>query len=92
MTSVLLGVDDGCELIVDGKSVHARDVLRPLRDDDDAVPLPLAAGDHIALLRLHQREGAYGPRGRIVDERFSRRWACAPLLRGVPESARDLSS
>lgn len=84
---VLLGVDDGCELIVDGKSVHARDVPRPLRDDDDAVPLSLAAGDHTLLLRLHQREGAWAVRVRIVDERFLAPPGVRALLRGVPESA-----
>ncbi|MDB4947160.1 MAG: hypothetical protein JWP97_6694, partial [Labilithrix sp.] len=64
---VLLAVDDGVRLSVDGRVVLTRDEARPVRDDDDVVPLDLAAGDHALLLKLHQREGAWGFRVRITD-------------------------
>lgn len=64
---LLLGVDDGVKVSVDGKVVLARDEYRPVREDDDVVPLDLAAGDHPIVLKLHQRDGAWAFRARIVD-------------------------
>jgi predicted esterase len=64
---LLLGVDDGVEVIVDGKSAFVRDAARPFRDDDDFVPLDLAAGDHTVLFKLRQRDGAWLFRARVVD-------------------------
>lgn len=69
---LLLGVDDGVRVSVDGKNVYARDEGRPLRDDDDIVPLDLAAGEHDLSLKFHQRDGAWAFRARIVDERLER--------------------
>ncbi len=68
---MLLGSDDGVRVSVDGKVVLSRDEARPQRDDDDMVPLDLAAGDHPILLKLHQREGAWSFRVRFVDERLA---------------------
>lgn len=68
---LLLGVDDGIRVSVDGKVVLSHDASRPLRDDDDIVPLDLAAGDHDILLKLHQRDGAWGFRAKLVDETLS---------------------
>ncbi len=62
-----LGVDDGVRVLVDGATVLTRDDGRPLRDDDDVVPLDLTAGDHTIVLKLHQRDGAWAFRARIVD-------------------------
>lgn len=85
---LLLSVDDGVEAIVDGKTVFSRDVPRPLRDDDDAVPLSLSAGDHTVLLRLHQREGAWAVRARVVDAAtFVAPYGVRAVLRGMPASA-----
>ncbi len=64
---LLLAVDDGVRVSVDGKVVHARDEYRPVREDDDVVPLDLAAGDHPIVLKLHQRDGAWAFRARLVD-------------------------
>ncbi len=64
---LLLGVDDGVRVLVDGKVVHTRDEYRPVREDDDVVPLDLAAGDHPIVLKLHQRDGAWAFRARVVD-------------------------
>lgn len=66
-----LGVDDGVRVTVDGAVVFSRDDARALRDDDDLVPLDLAAGDHDVLLKLHQRSGAWAFRAKIVDEAFA---------------------
>lgn len=64
---LMLGVDDGVRVTVDGKHVFSRDEARPVREDDDVVPLDLAAGDHRIVLKLHQRDGAWAFRARLVD-------------------------
>lgn len=61
-----LGVDDGVRVIVDGKTVLSRDEARAFREDDDVVPLDLAAGDHPVVLKLHQRDGAWVFRARVT--------------------------
>jgi predicted esterase len=64
---LLLGVDDGVSVIVDGKRVLSRDDARPERDDDDLLPLDLSAGNHTLLLALHQHSGAWSFRARLLD-------------------------
>ncbi|MGH7281720.1 MAG: hypothetical protein ACRELY_09375, partial [Polyangiaceae bacterium] len=64
---ILLGIDDGVRLTVDGKTIFTRDEARPYRSDDDVVPVDLAAGDHPVVMKLHQRDGAWSFRFRIVD-------------------------
>ncbi|MGZ6082652.1 MAG: carboxylesterase family protein [Polyangiales bacterium] len=66
----LLGNDDGCELLIDGKRVFSRDSSRPERDDDDLVPIDLSAGDHVVLFKLHQRDAGWAMRVRLVDRSF----------------------
>ncbi len=68
---LMLGVDDGVRVTVDGKVVLSRDDARPLRDDDDIVPLDLTAGDHDIVLKLHQHDGAWAFRAKLVDESLS---------------------
>ena len=68
---MLLGSDDGVRVSVDGKVVFRHDESRPQRDDDDMVPLDLAAGDHPMLFKLHQRDGAWSFRVRFVDEKLA---------------------
>jgi poly(3-hydroxybutyrate) depolymerase len=68
---LLLGVDDGVRVSVDGKVVYSRDDARPLRDDDDIIALDLAAGDHDVLLKLHQRDGAWVFRAKLLDARLA---------------------
>ncbi|MBI2392773.1 MAG: prolyl oligopeptidase family serine peptidase [Deltaproteobacteria bacterium] len=67
---LLVGSDDGCEVIVDGKSVFLRDASRPQRDDDDLVPLDLDVGDHTVVFKLRQRDGGWALRARLVDRTF----------------------
>lgn len=64
---LLLGVDDGVRVTVDGAVVLSRDDARPVRDDDDVIALDLAAGDHDVVLKLHQRDGAWAFRAKLVD-------------------------
>lgn len=90
---LLLGVDDGIRVSVDGKIVLARDASRPLRDDDDLVSLDLAAGDHDILLKLHQRDGAWGFRAKLVDERLAPAPGSWLALPGTgPDDARALAA
>lgn len=64
---LLLSVDDGVRVSVDGKVVFSRDDARPLRNDDDIIPLDLDAGDHDVVLKLHQRDGAWVFRAKLVE-------------------------
>ncbi len=64
---LLVGADDGVRVDVDGKQVFSRDEARPQRDDDDLLDLPLSAGDHPILLKLHQRDGAWSFKVRLLD-------------------------
>jgi poly(3-hydroxybutyrate) depolymerase len=64
---LLLGTDDGVRVMVDGKTIFTRDEARPERSDDDLVPMDLTAGDHPIVLKLHQRDGAWSFRVRLVD-------------------------
>lgn len=68
---LLLGVDDGVRVAVDGKIVLARDEARAVRDDDDVIALDLAAGDHDVVLKLHQRDDAWAFRAKLVDASFA---------------------
>lgn len=68
---LMLGVDDGVRVSVDGRIVFFRDDARPVRDDDDVIPLDLTAGDHDVLLKLHQRDGAWAFRAKVVDARLA---------------------
>jgi poly(3-hydroxybutyrate) depolymerase len=64
---LMLGVDDGVRVTVDGRNVFSRDEARPVREDDDVIPLDLSEGDHKIVLKLHQRDGAWAFRARLVD-------------------------
>jgi hypothetical protein len=65
--TLLVGADDGLRVIVDGKRVLSRDEGRPLREDDDMIPLDLGAGDHTVLFGLHQHAGAWTFKARLLD-------------------------
>jgi predicted esterase len=90
---LLLGVDDGVRVSVDGKVVYTRDEGRPLREDDDIVGLDLAAGEHDLSLKLHQRDGAWVFRARFVDDRLAPPKGAWLELPGTnDEDARQLAS
>lgn len=65
---LLLGVDDGVRVLVDGRPVLTHDEPRGLHENGDAVALDLSAGPHVVVLKLHQRDGAFGVRARLVDD------------------------
>ncbi|MFO0677698.1 MAG: prolyl oligopeptidase family serine peptidase [Polyangiaceae bacterium] len=83
---VLLGVDDGVRMSVDGKVVFSRDDARPELDDATKITLDLARGDHPILLKLHQRDGAWSFRFRVVDDTLAPVPDATLVLPGVPES------
>jgi predicted esterase len=90
---LLLGVDDGVRVSVDGRVVLTRDDARPVRDDDDIVPLELTAGDHAVMLKLHQRRGAWAFRARFVDGTLAPPPGAYLRLPGTtPDDARALSA
>jgi poly(3-hydroxybutyrate) depolymerase len=64
---LLIGVDDGVTVLIDGVPVYASDQPRPERDDDDLVPVDLGAGDHVVALVLHGRGPAWRLRVRLLD-------------------------
>ncbi|MCL2724435.1 MAG: alpha/beta hydrolase-fold protein [Polyangiaceae bacterium] len=64
---LLLGIDDGVRVSVDGRNVYARDDARPVREDDDVIALDLTEGAHTIILKLHQHGGAWAMRARFVD-------------------------
>jgi poly(3-hydroxybutyrate) depolymerase len=68
---LVLGVDDGVQVFVDDKEVYARDEPRPFRPYDDLVALDLGAGEHRVTLRMHQRDGAWLFRLRLLDAQFA---------------------
>ncbi|MDB4933056.1 MAG: hypothetical protein JWP87_28 [Labilithrix sp.] len=88
---LLLGVDDGVRVMVDGRVVLTRDDGRPVREDDDIVPLDLTAGDHSVVLKLHQRDGAWAFRARFVDATLTPPPGAYLRLPGtIPDDARTL--
>jgi poly(3-hydroxybutyrate) depolymerase len=70
---LLLGVEGGLDVRVDGRLVFAREGSRPGRDAEDLVPLDLSAGDHVVLLALRRRMSApaIDLRARLLDERLA---------------------
>jgi predicted esterase len=90
---LLLGVDDGVIVWVDGSQVFSRNEARPERDDDDMIPLDLAAGDHEIVLKLHQRDGAWSFHVRVLDAELNApRGAYLALPGSSADDARDLAS
>ena len=90
---LLLSVDDGVRVSVDGRVVLTRDDARPVRDDDDVIPLDLAAGEHPVLLKLHQRDGAWAFRVRLVEATLAPPAGAYLRLPGtIAEDARTLAA
>jgi predicted esterase len=89
---LLLGVDDGVSVLVDGKRVFSHDEARPLRDDDDLVPLELAAGDHTIVLALHQWIGAWVFRARLLDPELEPPLGARWVLPGAAGQEANLAS
>jgi hypothetical protein len=65
--TVLLGADDGVAVFVDGKRVFAHDEPRQRRDDEDLLGVDLGVGDHVVVLALLHRGGAWSFRARVLD-------------------------
>jgi hypothetical protein len=90
---LLLGVDDGVTVFVDGRRVFGRDDGRPQRDDDDLIALDLSEGDHSLVLSLHQHMGAWNFRARLLDAELQPPRGASWVLPGTTvEGARDIAS
>ncbi|HEX3769956.1 MAG TPA: alpha/beta hydrolase-fold protein [Polyangiaceae bacterium] len=90
---LLLGGGDGLTLAVDGRRVYSRDDPRPEADDQDIVPIDLAAGDHVVLAGLHRRGFAHALRMRVVDASGQPPRGAAWLLPGTTaDDARALAA
>lgn len=82
----LFGIDDGGALFIDGKPAFSRDEARPIRNDDDFVRVDLSEGDHSLVLKLHQRDEAWGFKARCVDANFRPSPFVSFVLPGTSES------
>jgi poly(3-hydroxybutyrate) depolymerase len=64
---VLLGVDGGAALWVDGRALLTREQASARVDDEEVVGDDLVAGDHVVVVALHRRAQAWGLRMRLLD-------------------------
>jgi poly(3-hydroxybutyrate) depolymerase len=64
---LLLGADDDVRVFIDGRLAYTREESRPARDDDDILPLDLAAGEHTLLFALHQKDAGWALHVRLLD-------------------------
>ncbi len=69
-----LGSDDGCQVFLNGKVVYEFTEPRPLKVDEDAIPLELQAGDNLLVVKVandvNQSELAWrlsGPDGKPLE-------------------------
>ena len=85
--TLLVGATDGLGVFVDGRRLLARDEARPERDDDDLVPLDLAAGDHTVVFALHQHAAhggrAWTLRARLLDAQLQSPKGASWILPGA---------
>lgn len=65
---LLLGVDDGVAVIIDGRRVFARDQVRARRDDEDMAVFELTPGEHSVLLSLERHGRPWGLRARLLGD------------------------
>jgi HEAT repeat protein len=63
-----IGSDDGIAVWVNGETVHANNVARPLVVDHDVVKVPLRAGKNTIVARIQQGGGEWGFCLRIVGD------------------------
>ncbi len=64
---LLVGVDDGLSVFVDGRELYSQDRARARHDDDDLIAIDLAPGDHSLVLALRRRMDAWALRARLLD-------------------------
>jgi poly(3-hydroxybutyrate) depolymerase len=86
---LFLGSDDGLAVFLDGVEVYRRGAVRDARDDDDRVPLDLAPGRHLLLVKLYVNGGAMRLHARLVDAAFAPPASLAVALPGVDDPTCD---
>ncbi len=64
---LVLGVDDGVSVLLDGREIYRRNEVRPAFHDDDAVAFDAPEGDHSLLVRARQFKGPWQFRARLLD-------------------------
>ncbi len=89
---LMLGTDDGVTVLADGARIYERDVARPLREDDDMLPLHLTRGRHEVTLRLHQRSGAWTVKVRLTGSDLRATGAVALMVPRDAVTDADLMS
>lgn len=62
----LVGADDGVALFVDGRRLLAHEEPRTRRDDEDMAGVDLEVGDHVVVLALLHKGGAWGFKARVL--------------------------
>ncbi len=69
----VFGSDGGLAVLVDGKTIYARDLARSFHSDDDVVPLDLDRGEHTLVLKLRSpNTGSWAFHGRITGDDLRR--------------------
>src|SRR5882672_10041921 len=90
---LLLGAGDAVVVTVDGKRMLAREAPRPEQDNEDMIPLDLAAGDHTIVLALHRYGLPRTLRARVLDDQLQPPSGSWWLLPGTSEAdARSLAA
>ena len=69
----LVGSNDGVEVFVNGRRIHANPVIRTLTIDEDEIWLPLEAGRNHLLLKVGQDSGDWGFTFRLPDKEIRNR-------------------
>jgi hypothetical protein len=89
---LFIGASDGVRVIIDGNTAFSIDGRRLARDDQDAIPLDLATGDHPIVVKLHHIAGPWSFRARIVDDTLApARGAWLRLPGATDQSAASLA-
>ena len=63
-----LGSDEGVRVWVNGEQIHDKLLKRPIREDDDLVPVILRKGENSILVKVEQGQGGWGFVLRVVPK------------------------
>lgn len=86
---LLLSADDGVRVSLDGKAIFTRDGGHAFRDDDELLWLDLAEGRHDLVLKLHQKDGVWSLRARLVNAAFEPARGVVAVLPGAGDAIAD---
>jgi poly(3-hydroxybutyrate) depolymerase len=86
---LLLSADDGVRVSLDDKVLFTRDGGHAFRDDDELVWLDLSEGRHELVVKLHQKDGGWSFRARLVNASFEPAARVVSVLPGVTDAVAD---